>query len=177
MVGCKARLGGINPATGLDHFGLLVVVARRLGLIDKSVAARFSTTGVNFENPGHAIVFGTLRRCVIARRFGVEIPISKVQPGDFATTIEPGEPDPETGLTMAAEPVLIVTGLDPLIVVHVPPERGVVEEQVDFKLLKAFRLRTAAINLDETSIFREQYKMANDLYQKALFATILGKLR
>ncbi len=80
LIGIKATAGGTDPATGLDHFGMLAVIAKNLGIIDPAILKRHSQDGDTRS------VFWNLRRCVVSRKFAVEILIRKIQVGDFCTT-------------------------------------------------------------------------------------------
>ncbi|MGI9068562.1 MAG: hypothetical protein ACR2HX_19440 [Pyrinomonadaceae bacterium] len=169
LIGTKFLAGGLDPATGLDHFGLLAFMARRGGAVDGATLDRLLLSSFD-QTDGGAQVLVALRRCVVFRRLAVPVPIDQIQIGDFATFIYPGARS-DQGLWMAAEPVVIVTGLSPLTCITVWPDKGLIEAPLDYDLHRAFRFRKCA-ELNEASIAAEHVMEVHKLMMKAT----LGKI-
>ena len=162
LLGVRSLPGGSNPTTGLDHFGFLTVIGKRLGIVDAATLRRY-------DSEDKKSAFWNLRRCVVARKFCDEIPLAEIQPGDFVTTaIIAGSGN---GWFLGGDQIMLVTSLSPPTYIYLQPYGCLVEEQRDFELSKAFRLRQH-VELDHSSIFNEHVKMAMKLEQDVWLANL-----
>ncbi|MGI9068561.1 MAG: hypothetical protein ACR2HX_19435 [Pyrinomonadaceae bacterium] len=154
LIGVKFRIGGVDPAQGLDHIGFALVGANRLGLVSASVLERYSRD--------YKKRFGFVRCCVEMRRFWHEIPENAVpRIGDAAMLLMVDSEGNENGETIA-----IITSLDPLILISLSPQ-GVVEWSPKYSITptRFFRIR------NQESERREEEELINST---KLWARLLG---
>jgi hypothetical protein len=153
LVGTKVR----------DHFELLTTIARKLNIVDQATIDRHNGKGAS-------TAFASLRRCVVSRRFGVQIPLNQIEAGDFCTTLAVMQDyftdNPDVPCQFEGDQVMIMTETAPRTYIFVDQHKSVVvEEERDFELTRAFRLRQRVdLDLgDEISIIQEHAAMAQRL--------------